>query len=154
MEVHTMRDYRGKSASTCDWVFGSIVSGKYAIDGRQIIAIITHDTEIFPHCEVAYEEIDPVTLGQCSDIYTMEENEDGDSICTFIYEGDIVEAVLTEGIHDGFSWGRHVVVFDRGAFCLKNRRGEITPMCNYSVNVKFKVLGNIHDNPELLEVTA
>ena len=149
-----MRDYRAKSKYTNDWVFGSVMSGKNVIDGRQIVAIITHDTEIFPHCEAAYEEIDYSTLGQCSDIYTMEEIEGGDTRCTFIYEGDIVEAVLTGGIHNGFSWGRHVVVFDRGAFCLKSRRGEITPMCNYSVSVKFKVLGNIHDNPELLEVNA
>lgn len=70
-----------------------------------------------------------------------------------IFEGDIVEPVLIDGTHKGFSWGRQVVVFDRGAFCLKSRRGEITPMCNYAANVRFKVWGNIHDNPELLEVS-
>ena len=68
-----------------------------------------------------------------------------------IFEGDIVKAVLTNGTHYGFSWGRQVVVFDRGAFCLKDWRDEITPMCNYSANVDFEVLGNIHDNPELQE---
>jgi hypothetical protein len=70
-----------------------------------------------------------------------------------IFEGDIVEPVLVDGTHKGFSWGCQVVVFDRGAFCLKSRRGEITPMCSYAANVKFKVYGNIHDNPELMEVT-
>ena len=149
-----MRDYRGKSTDTHDWVFGHLISGKYVIDERQIVAIVTHDTEIFPHCEVSYDEIDPVTIGQCSGIYTMDEIEGGDTRCTFIYEGDIVEPVLTIGTHPGFSWGRHVVVFDRGAFCLKDRRGQITPMCNFSTAVEFKVIGNIHDNPDMVEGTS
>lgn len=98
-------------------------------------------------------EVYPETIGQFTGLFTMEEDEGGDTLCTFIYEGDIVEPVLIDGTHKGFSWGRQVVVFDRGAFCLKSRRGEITPMCNYAANVQFKVWGNIHDNPELLEVS-
>jgi hypothetical protein len=94
----------------------------------------------------------PETAGQYSGIFTKDEVEGGDTICTFIYEGDIVEPVLIDGTHQGFSWGRQVVVFERGAFCLKDRLGGFTPMCNYSANVKFRVWGNIHDNPELLEV--
>lgn len=85
------------------------------------------------------------TLGQFTGLFDANDMK--------IFEGDIVEPVLTEGIHNGFSWGRHVVVFDQGAFCLKDRRGNVTPMCNYSVSVKFKVLGNIHDDPELMEVS-
>ena len=142
-----MRYYRGKRTDTGEWVFGSLIVW---LDGDADICIAGTDSE----CELPKVTISPETAGQFTGIYTMEEIEGGDTRCTFIYEGDIVEAVLTDGIHQGFSWGRHVVVFDQGAFCLKNRRGEITPMCNYSVNVKFKVLGNIHDNPELLEVSA
>ena len=89
--------------------------------------------------------VDPKTVGQ----FTELTDEDGKRI----FEGDIVEPVLTGGTHNGFPWGKQMVVFDRGAFCLKDRRGEITPMCNYAANVQFKVLGNIHDNPELLEVS-
>lgn len=89
-------------------------------------------------------EVIPETVGQ----FTGLTDENGKQI----FEGDIVEPVLTGGTHKGFSWGRQVVVFDRGAFGLKSRRGEITPMCNYAANVRFKVWGNIHDNPELLEV--
>lgn len=131
-----MRDYRGKCIATGEWIFGFLVDAQH----------IGNWVEASP--------VRPETVGQYTGIFTMDEVEGGDTVCTFIYEGDIVEAVLTEGIHNGFSWGRHVVIFDQGAFCLKNRRGEITPMCNYSVSVKFKVLGNIHDNPELMEVSA
>lgn len=149
-----MRNYRGKRLDNGEWVHGHLISGEYVIDERKITAIVTQDTQIFPHCEVAYEEVDPATVGQYTGIYTMDEIGGGDTRCTFIYAGDIVEPVLTVGTHQGFSWGPRLVVFSRGAFCLKDRRGELTPMCNYAVNVKFKVLGNIHDNPELMEGQA
>ena len=130
-----MRDYRGKCIATGEWRFGFLVDAQH----------IGNWVEASPVC--------PETVGQYTGIFTKDEVEDGDTLCTFIYEGDIVEPVLIDGTHTGFSWGRMVVVFDRGAFGLKSRRGEITPMCNYAANVQFKVLGNIHDNPELLEVT-
>lgn len=146
-----MRDYRGKRTDTGEWVFGSLIVWP---DCDTDICIAGTDGE----CELAKVTITPETVGECTGImgdFIHGEPKPGDTILrSFIYEGDIVEAVLTEGTHGGFSWGRHVVIFDQGAFCLKNRRGEITPMCNYSVSVKFKVLGNIHDNPELMEVSA
>lgn len=136
-----MRDYRGKRLDTGEWVYGFFTASP---SGNHYI------TETV--CGGASpKKVQPETVGQYTGIYTTEEIDGGDTECTFIYEGDIVEAVLTEGTHIGFSWGRHVVVFDRGAFCLKSRRGEITPMCNYSASVKFKVLGNVWDNPELME---
>ena len=141
-----MRDYRGKAADNGVWVFGSLIAWP---DGDMDICSEENDTQ----CVLKKVTVRPETVGQYTGVYTIDEIEGGDSVCTFIYEGDIVEPVLTGGMHKGFSWGRQVVVFDRGAFCLKDRREEITPMCNYAANVKFKVWGNIHDNPELLEVS-
>ena len=138
-----MRDYRGKRLDNGDWILGFFT---HSPSGNHYI------TETI--CGGAIpKKVQAETVGQYTGIYTTEETDGGDTRCTFIYEGDIVEAVLTGGIHDGFSWGRHVVVFDRGAFCLKSRRGEITPMCNYSASVKFKVLGIVFDNPELWEAS-
>lgn len=139
-----MRDYRGNRLDNGEWVYGDCVHSQYKIG----------DTCVGQYGNtVGMHQVDPSSVGQYTGIYTMEEAEDGDTRCTFIYEGDIVDAVLTDGIHEGFSWGRHVVVFDRGAFCLKDRRGLTTPMCSYSASVKFKVLGNVWDNPELMEVS-
>ncbi len=139
-----MRDFRGKRLDTGEWIFGDCVHSVYKIG----------DTCVGQYGDtLGMHQVTPKTVGQYSGIFTMDEQPDGDTLVTAIYEGDIVEAVLTDGIHTDFSWGRHVVVFDRGAFCLKDRRGLITPMCNYSVNVKFKVLGNVFDNPELWEVS-
>lgn len=139
-----MRDnsFRGKNPVTGSWVYGDLRN--YERTGAKAI---------FSHELLHRVEVDPGTVGQYSGIFAQDEVEGGDTICTFIYEGDIVEPVLIDGTHKGFSWGRQVVVFNRGAFCLKDRRGEITPMCNYAANVQFKVWGNIHDNPELMEVT-
>ena len=138
-----MRNYRGKRLDTGEWVFGFFVhdpNGVYYITETPFGGMIP-------------KKVQTETVGECTGIYTMEEIEGGDTRCTFIYEGDIVEPVLIDGTHKGFSWGKRVVVFDRGAFCLKDRRGQTTPMCNYATNVQLRVLGNVHDNPELLEVS-
>ena len=128
-----MRDYRGKRKDTGEWVFGFWVDEKHIGDW------------------VEAEPVNPETVGQYTGIFTTDEIEGGDTRHTFIYEGDIVEPVLLDGTHKGFSWGKQVVVFDRGAFCLKDRRGQLTPMCNYAASVQFRVLGNVFDNPELTE---
>lgn len=136
-----MRDYRGNRLDNGEWVYGFYTKSP---SGNHYI------TETV--CGGASpKKVHPNTVGQYTGIYTTEETEDGDTLVTAIYEGDIVDAVLTDGIHEDFSWGRHVVVFDRGAFCLKDRRGLTTPMCSYAANVKFKVLGNVWDNQELME---
>lgn len=165
-----MRDYRGKRLDNGNWVtsgsfarmsddginwdyyIGACKPATHNFDGGgNILESKTMD-------ECLFYMVDPKTVGECTGImgdFIHGEPKPGDNILrSFIYEGDIVEPVLTDGTHGGFSWGRHVVVFDQGAFCLKDRRGVTTPMCNYSASVKFKVLGNIHDNPELLEVSA
>lgn len=130
-----MQDFRGKRLDNGEWAKGFLVDEHH----------IGNWVEAEPVC--------PETIGECTGIEAVEATKDGYAKSIPVYEGDIVEAVLTGGIHQGFSWGRHVVVFDRGAFGLKDRRGQVTPMCNYSTAVKFKVLGNIHDHPELMEVT-
>lgn len=149
-----MRDYRGKRLDNGEWVYGYLV-----LPNPEVCRVFeANDAAIGYQTSLEngylFHEVLKKTVGQYTGIYTTEETEDGDTQCVFIYEGDIVDAVLIGGINDGFSWGRHVVVFDNGAFCLKDRRGQCTPMCNYSVSVKFRVLGNVWDNPELMEVNA
>lgn len=136
-----MRDYRGKRLDTGEWIYGFFTKSPKGFH---------YITETV--CGGASpKKVQPETVGQYSGIYTMEETEGGDTRCTFIYEGDIVEPVQALGTYKGFSWGRQVVVFDRGAFCLKDSRGITTPLRSYSVNVEFKVWGNIWDNPEMME---
>ena len=119
--------FRGKSVYTDKWI-----TGYYIGTGT----IVKHGDEQY--------SVDPETVGQ----FTGLTDKNGKKI----FEGDVVVAELKSGTYQGFSWGKQKVVFWRGAFCLESRTGEKTPLGSYSPAVLFKVIGNIHDNPELLEV--
>jgi uncharacterized phage protein (TIGR01671 family) len=79
-----------------------------------------------------------------------------------IYEGDIVKSsgnnslyVISFGLHSltGFyfdEWDEEISC--TGFFCSRQgvRSDEIEPLCNKS-NIYLEIIGNIHQNPELLE---
>lgn len=78
--------------------------------------------------------VDPNTVGQ----FTGLTDKDGKKI----FEGDIVEIS-----HDAYSGARGEAFFKNGSFMLKNVSDVLSlygflPWC--------EVIGNIHDNPELL----
>jgi hypothetical protein len=64
-----------------------------------------------------------------------------------IYEGDIAEYI---NIEDKKLVGR--IIFNHGAYEISFKRapGMFLPFCTMC---NFKVIGNIHENPELLEVS-
>lgn len=64
-----------------------------------------------------------------------------------IFEGDIVKGLFLFGMEI-----MAVVVFKDGAFGLQWNRGEVTEFSAFTslCNVQYEVVGNIHDNPELL----
>lgn len=72
--------------------------------------------------------VDPETVGQ----FTGLTDKNGKKI----FEGDIL-ALRTRR--------PHIVKFENGGFVLT---GTAIPICHAN---KFEVIGNIHDNPELLE---
>ena len=81
--------------------------------------------------------VNPETVGQ----FTGLTDKNGKKI----FEGDVVEVN-----HDAYPGVRGKVFFKNGSFMLKNVSDVLTlygflPWC--------EVIGNIHDNPELLEVS-
>ena len=72
-----------------------------------------------------------------------------------IFEGDIVDVLIGTGTVFTETIGfKAVVDFKDGAFGIKYNRGtaeEFYPFASY-YNSTFTVIGNIHDNPELIEV--
>ena len=78
-----------------------------------------------------------------------------------IFEGDIIHVNYTISVPAGVGPllrivkhsidYKSVVAFDNCRFCLKKQNGEIFEM--HLVPGEVEVIGNIHDNPELLEVT-
>ena len=124
--------FRGKRLNDGEWVEG-YYCGKVnktffspAEDSAQII-----DKDLFWH------EVNPETVGQ----YTGLTDENGKKI----FEGDIVEGADFT-VEDG---GYGVVFFEEGAFEVNGNNICGTFHENYW-GKEFQVIGNIHDNPELL----
>ena len=94
-------------------------------------------------------EVDPETVGQ----FTGLTDKNGAKI----FEGDIVEAEVTVNLGSSVrrSTARYVVMYhpENCYFYLARKRNNILfdGNWNYSVDI-IGVVGNIHDNPELLEV--
>lgn len=127
-----MIKFRGKNKSS-QWVYGAFIPPEFSS---------WYEPSIFDGHHRS--EVDGETLGQ----YTGHVDVDGNEI----YENDIVEIVISgiEGRHETF---RNVVKYFMGTW-------EISASEDVAYNfyylmimefVKAKVLGNIHDNPELLE---
>jgi uncharacterized phage protein (TIGR01671 family) len=67
-----------------------------------------------------------------------------------IYEGDIVRAFII-GHPLGSYTSNEVVVFECGCFFLKLDVGRSTATLGGFNSTEIEIIGNIHENPELLE---
>ncbi len=142
--------FRGKRIDNGEWVEGSLIS-KLDVDAgsvstceiieRTSYAISADYDTLFHHITPAL--VDERTVGQ----YTGLEDKNGRRI----FEGDIISAVLTGGNYKDFRWPNKRVVFHAGCFTLYDGRHEYIPLASYAPTVAFEVIGNIDDNPELLE---
>lgn len=68
-----------------------------------------------------------------------------------IYEGDIIEGGYLNPLSNKFMSKKYIVVYDKGSFV-----GKLIGHTPYGDTwlhfIKGKVIGNIYENPELLEV--
>lgn len=133
--------FRGKRLDNGEWIEGYLIRYEnertricesktnafcYEKD-RSIIQTVAHETETF-------------TVGQ----YTGLKDKYGKRI----FEGDIVL-----GLHHHELAVNGVVTFRDGAFGLQWNRGKVREFSAFTsiCHVTYEVIGNIHDNPELLE---
>ena len=133
--------FRGKRFDNGEWMEGSIlkvtINGKtahlifgddFAFDGRDVKAL-------------SHALIDPSTVGQ----YTGLTDKNGKKI----FEGDILR--ITER---GVTMDGGYVAFENGypgGWLVKSPTDE--SKCSLAMRGNVEVIGNIHDNPELLEVS-
>lgn len=121
--------FRGKRTINGDWVYGDFVRGNERKSLRDSIFVYDSETQSFNDYE-----INPSTLGQ----YTGLKDKNGQQI----WEGDILK------FRD---CGIYPVLWDADFFTFGSCWfSDFDPLYKYDRN-KIEVIGNIHDNPELLE---
>ena len=143
-----MREYlfRGKRKDNGRWVFGGILPDA---DSVEIVAV-----ESFPGCfnpcsgygeppssELCDYLVDPKTVGQ----YSGQKDHNG----TYIFEGDIVKVYPTYiGLPDKVG----VVEYDEDHSSYRVKSEYQTDWLGSLLSIRLEVVGNIYDNPEMLEL--
>lgn len=122
--------FRGKQVDNGEWFEGDLVTYP---SGTCKIVITTSKQPIFG----TLKEVIPETVGQ----YTGLTDKNGEKI----FEGDIVIKRTCRGKENC------VVKFEGGMFNCGYGGGSSTPAHRYTLEDKqIKIIGNIHDTPELL----
>ena len=120
--------FRGKSFDNGEWVYGD-----YHRRADNVHTIIAMEPDKYGKVFYAVNQVNPDTIGQFTGLHDKNGQE--------IYEGDIVEFVnMIQGISK--------VVFENGCFMADAKNYETA--LTYRVSVHTRVIGNIHDNPELM----
>ena len=118
--------YRGKRVDTGEWVEGSLI-GNDVIVGK----IVEFEEDYF--CTEFWYKVDPETVGQ----FTGMTDKKGKKL----FEGDV------------YSMGEknilYVVIFDKSQFIGKQVGNRSLAGLEYWKS-DIEIIGNIHDNPELL----
>lgn len=133
--------FRGKLISGRGWAYGNLV-----IKPNNISIITPDDTPLGK-----YGQVIPSTVGQFTGLLDKNGNK--------IFEGDIVQSCASENEKDWKVW---VVKFEDGCFSFESNsyvikskrkfRFETNVLCKDEVFLYgLIVIGNIYDNPELLE---
>ena len=142
--------FRGKRADNGEWIEGSLLGIDWC--DKPSTYSIAPNTPV----SVFYSVI-PETVGQ----YTGLTDKNG----VRIFEGDILrgfEYPFCSNINGEFNYFAEIVWFDDssafGTYTFKNPKSNVrgisegnTDYLEYFNADKWEVIGNIHDNPELLE---
>lgn len=132
--------YRGKRIDNDKWLYGSLL--KVTIDGETAWLIFGNAFEFsnWGVRSLSHAQVDPNTVGECSGIL--------DRANVFIFEGDILK--ITYLCQKPVT---AVVEFANGKFTARYTRNGKEHIDNLTAIASslYKVIGNIHDNPELLE---
>lgn len=133
--------FRGKRVDNGEWVEGGIIpldpdSGYIFIAEPYLSASTLPVHEIVKH---HMHLVAPDTVGQCTDLTANGKK---------IFEGDIVKFGDILGI----------INFGSGCYCVKTNKPDWRGRNNPAIDIVFneypneiKIIGNIHDNPELLK---
>lgn len=130
--------FRGKCFNTGEWVEGFL---GIEVPDDYVIQQFSFDEYFASECIDQYS-VKLETVGQ----YTGLTDKNG----TKIFEGDILEGDLEDNLDPGAKW-RSEVIWGKFGWMCKGR--QTLPMDEYDI-LEGEVVGNIHDNPELLKGSA
>lgn len=130
--------YRGKRTDNGEWVEGYYA--KYLNLKHEIYtAILKFDNEDGAVYSDEITAVIPETVGEYTGLTDKNRKK--------IFEGDIVKFRINFNNEKlGFRYG--TVIFDHGSFHIDT---DYCFLCTFASDDDIEVIGNIHDNPELLE---
>lgn len=126
--------FRGKRVDNKRWVQGYLSFVYWDVPEK---------ARIYSPDEVRGFDVITETVGQ----YTGLTDKNG----TRIFEGDILEGDLEDNLEPGAKWRSEVIWGKFGWNCKENKIS--LPMDEFDI-CEGEVIGNIHDNPELLKGSA
>lgn len=129
--------FRGKCCTTGEWVEGFL---GIEVPDDYVIQQFSFDEYFASECIDQYS-VKLETVGQ----YTGLTDKNGKKI----FEGDILEGDLEDSLDPGAKWRSEVIWGKFGWNCKGNKIS--LPMDEWDIR-EGEVIGNIHDNPEFLEV--
>ncbi len=137
--------FRGIDIKTNKWVYGDLVVNKptqsYRIvsDFALVCNAIEHKGVELVGCSGSFHNVQPKSVGEFTGLKDKNGRE--------IYRGDIIEQEWTEPV-DEMDLGKVVYDDSEGMYHIRYANGGSSIMTHRTM--KKKVVGNIHENPELL----
>ena len=141
--------FRGKRLDNGEWVQGFYYQAKLCRSDKELCHYITT-----PHPECDGQPSDhimvrPETVGEFTELIDKSGKK--------VFEGDIIwfedESPSNYEYHDSTEMRCGEIIFADGQFFLTNRIAVEMEDLIYDGLIEGEIIGNIHDNPELLEVT-
>lgn len=126
--------FKAKRLDNGEWVEGALFNGEsHCIIGQEIKFSPYTEHE----CKIVGNEVDRDTICQCTGL----KDKNG----KLIWENDITLRTSVTGTHKG-----KIIYSSDGSFCQKDFETTFENLLIHSESY-FEVIGNIFDNPELLE---
>ena len=128
--------FRGKRTKNGEWVYGYYTKARDYLNGKEMHIIFPPDVEAFPHCEFTeYEEVIPETVCQFTGLYDKNGRK--------IFEGDIILYRQIPCVVKYNAKTAHYSLYIYGKIEISGFNHDTMKLAN--------IIGNIYDNPELLE---
>ena len=133
---------RGKRIGTDEWVEGNLWIDP-DLERTDISYFAYYYSENGLERDYCVETVDPDTVGECTGLR--------DKNGKLIFEGDIVKFCGIKG----------VINYSTGCYCVKTNKPDWRSRNNPAIDIvlneyenELEIIGNIHDNPELLKEGA